>query len=164
MRSHFYSLFAVSAVALATFGCGAPAANQAANNTAAINSNNPLEIKTPAPEVTSNNAPTLTPVFKAYCAAVVKKDEAAIRKAYSADTLKNMEGQMKADGVKTFAKFLELDKVTNELCEVRNEKIDGDSAVAEVRTEGYKTGVKIVFVKEGGEWKMTNKRPSGSIQ
>jgi hypothetical protein len=31
--------------------------------------------------------------------------------------------------------------------------------VAEVKTEGMPNGAKVVFVKEGTEWKITNKSP-----
>ena len=50
-----------------------PKNNNTANNTAvnapAANSNNPLAHTTPTPVATTNEAPTLSPVFKAYCAA-----------------------------------------------------------------------------------------------
>src|SRR6188508_968015 len=62
-------------------------ANSNGSNTAKANTNNPIQATTPAPEQTLNNAPTLSPVFKAYCEAMEKKNEAGIRKAYSKDTL-----------------------------------------------------------------------------
>ena len=144
-------------------GGGGPANVGTANtnlanvNVAKSNANNPLAATTPTPEQTTNNAPTLTPVFKAYCAAMVKKNEAAIRKFYSQDTIKNFEEQMKDNDIKTLSKFLEDDGVTNELCEVRNEQIMGDTAIAEIRSTGYPKGFKITFVKENGEWKLTNR-------
>lgn len=55
-------------------------------------------------------------------------------------------------------KFLENDKI-EKICEIRNEKITGDSAVAEIRADWCPNGVKIVFVKENGEWKITNGSP-----
>ena len=67
---------------------------------------------------------------------------------------------MKADNIKSLVKFLEDDKVSDKLCEVRNEQINGDTAVAEIRAESYPNGIKVVFVKENGEWKMTNKSPA----
>ncbi|HLA94482.1 MAG TPA: L,D-transpeptidase family protein, partial [Pyrinomonadaceae bacterium] len=112
-----------------------------------------------APESTANNAPTLTPVFKAYCAAWVKKDEAALRRAYSSDTIKDFEREMKNDDIKTISEFLADDSVSNELCEVQNERVNGNNAAAEVSTRAYPTGITIVFLKENGEWKLTNKRP-----
>ncbi|MEO7672513.1 MAG: hypothetical protein ABIU09_00370 [Pyrinomonadaceae bacterium] len=161
-------LFVISVAAFLSIGCGGgepanvkPANGNSGNtNVAKANSNNPLMVTTPTPEQTTNNAPTLTPVYKAYCAAMMKKDEAAIRKMYSQDTIKNFEEQMKDSGIKTFGKFLEDDGVTNELCEVRNEQITGETAIAEIRTTGYPNGIKIIFVRENGEWKLTNRDPN----
>ncbi len=152
----------VITVAILFVGCGNtpnPAANSNGANTNTTNANNPLETKKSEPEQTVNTAPTLSPMFKAYCAAMNKKDGAAIRKFYSTDTLKVMEEQMKADDVKTLVKFLELEKY-EKTCEIRNEEIKGDTAVAEIRSDSMPNGIKIVFVKENGEWKLTNKSPT----
>lgn len=111
------------------------------------------------PESTTNEAPTLKPVFKSYCDAMTKKDEAALRKVYSAATLKSFEEQMKADNIKTLVEFFESEQVSNDLCEVRNEKIEGDTGTAEVKTKGMPNGVRIKFVRENGEWKITNETP-----
>lgn len=139
------------------------AANRPANQNTNINTG-ALTPTTPTPEATTNDAPTLTPVYKAYCAAWVKKDEAALRKIYSSDTIADFERQMKEDGIKTLSDFLSDDKASNELCEARNEKISGDTATAEVRTPGYPNGIVVVFVKENGEWKLTNRRPEGALK
>lgn len=114
--------------------------------------------KTPT-EATTNDAPTVAPVFKAYCDAMTKKDEAALRKVYSASTLKSLEDDMKAENEKSLVKYLEVDRVSNKLCEVRNEKVEGDVAIAEVKTEGAPNGFKVKFVKENGEWKLTTEFP-----
>ncbi len=128
-----------------------------ANNSGKANSS--LDTIKKTPEQTTNNAPTLTPVFKAYCDAMTKKDEAALRKIYSQATLKLFEADMKSDNQKSLVKYLEADQVSNKLCEIRNEKIEGDRAVAEGKTEGTPNGFKYVFVKENGEWKLTNESP-----
>ncbi len=140
--------------ALLAVGCGGTATNNNANTAVVVNANKPAAAET------GNAAPTLTPVFKAYCDAMVKKDEAAIRKAYSADTIKYFEEDMKDQKITTLVKYLETDGVTGNICEVRNEVITGDRAVAEIRTDAYPNGIKIEFVKEGGEWKITNKSPT----
>lgn len=147
-------------------GCGGtePASNNAnggANtaNKQTTNAADPLAVTTPTPASTTNAAPTLSPVFKAYCSAMEKKDEAAVRKLYSADTLRDFEKVMKEDGLKSLNELLSTDNVTTALCEIRNEEINGDSGVAEVKTAGMPNGGKIVFVKEGGEWKLTNRVP-----
>lgn len=131
--------------------------NQPANN--APNNNSILQTNKTPTEATTNNAPTVTPVFKAYCDAMTKKDEAAIRKVYSAATLKSLEEDMKSENEKSLIKYLEADRVSNKLCEVRNETIQGEVAIAEVKTEGAPNGFKVKFVKENGEWKLTNEFP-----
>ena len=163
----FTILFAFS---LSMIGCGgtetavnSPNTNAANTNTAKTNSNNPLAVSTPTPSQTTNNAPTLTPVYKAYCAAMVKKDEAALRKIYSSDTIKDFEEQMKADNVKSLVKFLD-EEASLEVCEVRNERINGDEAVAEIIAEWAPNGAKVVFVKESGKWKITNRIPGFDVK
>jgi hypothetical protein len=165
-----YLLIALILSSLFIAACGDSATTTTSNNAAAnrpANGNtsvNGLTPQTPTPEATSNNAPTLTPVYKAYCAAWVKKDEAALRKVYSSDTIADFEKTMKEDGIRSLADFLSDDKASNELCEARNEKISGDTATAEVRTLGYPNGIVVVFVKENGEWKLTNRRPEGALK
>lgn len=155
-----FILFALS-------GCGSSTSTNTGNaNTTNTNAtanttkpaNNVLET-TKTPEISkTNDAPTLTPVFKNYCVAMEKKDEAALRKIYSQETIKIFEADMKEEGEKSLAAFLTgIDKVSTKLCEVTNEKIQGDSATARIKAESYPNGISVVFVKEGGEWKMTNK-------
>ena len=133
-------------------------ANQAIVNSPANKGSDLTTSKTP-PAETKNDAQTIAPVFKAYCDAMTKKDEAALRKVYSQATLKSLEADMKADNEKSLVKYLETDRVSNKLCEVRNEEIKGDVAVAEVKTEGAPNGFKVKFVKENGEWQLTNESP-----
>jgi hypothetical protein len=167
MRIKNLTLAAVFVSAMISAGCGgteptnsnASNANSANTNVVKANSNNPLAVTTPTPEQVTNNAPTLTPVYKAYCAAVVKKDEAAARKFYTADTLQNLEEQMKDADIKTLIKFVEDDGISNEVCEVSNERISGDKAVGRVKTKGYPNGFDVLFVRENNEWKMSNKDP-----
>ncbi len=137
----------------------APAQSNAGN--AAANGANAggLETTRKTPEATANNAPTLAPVFKSYCDAMTRKDEAALRKLYSQASLKALEEDMKAENQKSLVAFLEVEQISNKRCDVRNEKIDGDVGVAEVTTEGMPNGARIKFVREGGEWKITNESP-----
>ncbi len=154
MRSPLYFVL-LAAFALVLTGCGAPAGNNAANTTPA----NTEPTKTPA-DVVKNDAPTLAPVFKAYCEAWVKNDEAALRKVYSSETLKQFEAEMKAEGQKSLLKSLEAtDKVSGDPCEIVNEEITGDKATARIRTNKYPQGITAVFVKENNEWKLTNRVP-----
>lgn len=148
------------------FLTGCPSGQPNTNSTDGVtNINKPNQPNTSLPtnktptEATTNNAPTVAPVFKAYCDAMTRKDEAAIRKVYSAATLKSLEEDMKAENEKSLVKYLEADRVSNKLCEVRNEKVEGDVAIAEVKTEGAPNGFKVKFVRENGEWKLTNEFP-----
>lgn len=170
MNLRYFSLVSILAISTLIAACGGStetpvnnANSSAAKNTNTANAVNPganaVAVTTPTPDQVNNNAPTLTPVFKAYCAAVVKKDEAAIRKFYTADTLKNFEEDMKDNNIKTLVDYLKDDKVTNEVCEVSNERIKGDKAVGRVKTISYPNGFEVLFVKEGGEWKMSNIAP-----
>lgn len=167
----FILISSVSFMIAACGGTDGPANTNTANtanantgNAARTNSNSPVAVTTPTPDQVTNNAPTLTPVYKAYCAAVVKKDEAAIRKFYTADTLKSFEETMKDEGVKTFSEFLKDDKISNEMCEVANERVKGDKAVAKVRTPAYPNGYDVLFIRENGEWKMSNITPEKGFQ
>lgn len=155
-------IFTITIFAIFLGACGGTAnapntpANAATNTASNASANNPVAVTTPTPEQTTNNGPTLTPVFKAYCDAWVKNDEAALRKVYSADTIKEFEADMKVEKEKSLLKYLEMDKVSGNPCEVTNEQINGDKATARIRSDKYPNGIKILFVKEGGEWKMTN--------
>lgn len=175
MKKAIFLSAIISSVLLSA--CGEAPAPNTANNSSNVNGSSPANTNansgnggsigatTPTPEATTNNAPTLSPVYKAYCAAYAKGDEAAIRKIYSSDTLKSFEEQMKDSEIKykNLIDFLSDDGISTELCEVRNEKISGETAVAEIRTKGYPNGLVTVFVKEGGEWKLTNRRPEGAL-
>ena len=161
-------LFAICVSAILSAACGdtgGPANTNTANTNSAntnvtkTNADKPFAVTTPTPDQVTNNAPTLTPVFKSYCAARVKNDEAAIRKHYDRDTLKSFDEQMKEEGIKSLVKFLEDERVTNELCEVSNERITGDRAMGKIKTVAYPNGFDVLFVKENGEWKMSTMNP-----
>jgi hypothetical protein len=158
----FFSTILIFTLLLAGCTGEQPKTNANANVTAVNNPNKTNSLtetsKTPT-EATTNEAPTLAPVFKAYCDALTRKDEAALRKVFSQATLKSLEADMKADNEKSLVKYLEVERVSNKLCEVRNEKIDGETGVAEVKTEGMPNGTKLKFVKENGEWKLTTEVP-----
>lgn len=154
MTARSFTIFSLFLVSVLSFGCGGTA------NTNTTTNVNTTAANTASKDENSNPAPTLTPVFKAYCEAMVKKDEAALRKIYSSATIKYFEEEMKAEKIKSLMKYLEDDAVSGNICEVRNEVITGDKAVAEIRADSYPNGIKIEFVKENGEWKLTNKSPT----
>lgn len=126
-------------------------------NTATADTNNPLST-TGTPEIaTTNDAPTLSPVVKAYYEALKAKDDAALRKVFSQDTLKSFEVDMKEENAKSLSKFItDLEPVPEKPYELRNEKIEGDTAIARMIGGSFPNGVDISFIKENGEWKMTN--------
>ncbi len=166
MRIRILFIFTVFVLPVFSAACGSSDTavnstntNSAAANAAKTNANSPLAVSTPAPEQTTNNAPTLTPVVKAFCAALVKKDDAALRKVYSKGTIEFFEEDMRDKGERSLSAYLAEDGVTEKVCEVRNEQIEGDRAVGLIRTEPYPNGFKVAFVKENGEWKLTNETP-----
>ena len=168
MRSIFTIFTLALSAALLISACGGPAETPTANsntnaatktNTNTPPGNSPVAATTPTPEEVRNNAPTLTPVFKAYCVAMEKKDEKALRTIYSSDTIRFAESEAKKDGI-TLLEYFSVGPVDTKLCEVSNEEITGDTAVAIIRTASMPNGIKIIFVKEGGEWKLTTRNPS----
>lgn len=167
MKLNILAIFSILIFSALMGACGGNA--PAPNNTSSVNNvianvpksnvNSPVAVATATPATTTNDAPTLSPVYKAFCAAFAKKDEAAIRRVYSAETLKNFEEQMKDNNIKSLLKFLEDDDPAG-TCSVKNEVITGDKAVGELVAGAYPNGFKVVFVKENGEWKMTNQSPT----
>lgn len=150
---------------LSVAGCGsgsesnAPNVNRPVPNTAVSNvstSNNAVETtKKPVAE-TTNNAPTFAPVIQAYYDALRKKDDAALREILSAAYLAKVSADMKKDKKTGMAAYLaEYDTIPDKSVEVRNEKITGDKAVAEIKGGAYMNWTGVGFVNEGGKWKIT---------
>ncbi len=134
--------------------------NSANANKMVANSNNTFTPTKPVEVPTTNNAPTLAPVVQAYYDALKNKDDAAIRKVLSAEFVKTLEADMKEEKKTSLTAFIaELDKVPEKPIEVRNEKIEGDKGVAEIKGGTYVNWTPIAFVKEGGAWKMSNDSP-----
>lgn len=169
MRYQILLFIAILSFSIAFAGCGAnqPAVNNStntnaanANSVAANGSNNSIPTTKKTEVATTNNAPTLAPVVTAYYEALKKKDEAGLRKVVSQDTLKGWEADMKAEKKTSLIAFLlELEPAPEKPFEVRNEKIEGDSAVAELRGGSYAVWTPFKFVRENGEWKITNQSP-----
>ena len=161
----FSVILALTAIVAGCSDGGAPA-NSTANN-AAQNANVPVPANngplgtTKKPEApTTNNAPTLGPVFRGYCEALLKKDETAVRNAYSADTLAILDKDSKEEKKSLIDFMRELDTIKDaSLCVARNESIDGAKGIAELKSDAMPTWIAVEFVNEGGSWKMTNKSP-----
>ncbi len=109
---------------------------------------------TPAMMPKVNEADTIKPVIEAYYQALVKKDDAALRKVYSQAALKELDGLAKSDKAKNLVEFIESYEPTPiEKLEIRNEKIEGDTGFAELKGGSLENWTKTKFVKENGEWK-----------
>jgi len=158
----------ITAFTIFTFaGCGGGGANNTANvgntsvnsvNTAnTANANSPLATTRTPEAATTNNAPTLAPVVQAYYDALKKKDNAAMKKVLSAEMIKSLEADAKDDKKSSMIESMAANEaVPAKPVEVRNEKIEGDKASAELKGGVYINWTKLNFVKEGGAWKFTN--------
>ncbi len=147
-------------------GCGGTdvsvnVANTAANTNVYTPATNAGLGTTKKPEAaTANNAQTLAPIVHAYYDALKKKDDAAVRKVMQSEFIRSVEKDMKDEKKSNLAAYLaETDQIPEKGMEVRNEKIDGDRGVAEVRGGVYVNWTPTVFVKEGGVWKISNEAP-----
>ncbi len=152
--------------------CGAAENSNTAINTkpanatvVANNTNNPLAT-TKTPEVsTTNNAPTITPVVQNYLAALQKKDETAAKKHLSQSALAYWQTEMKSEKSSSLLTVLEDDaSPVEEKREVRNEKIEGDTAVAEIKGGNLGNWTAFKFVRENGEWKFASPKDSLALQ
>ena len=133
-------------------------------NVANANTNNPLETTKKPETATTNNAPTLAPVVDAYYAALLKKDEAGAIKVLSQSAIKYWLEE-KSEDLPTLLAILEDNEAPVEVKrEVRNEKITGETAVAEIRGGSLGVWTPIAFVKENGEWKFASPKDSLSLQ
>lgn len=168
MRFQITLLTIVLSLTILFAGCGGAATTNTTTNTNAPanvavvkNTNNPLATNSAPAETTANNAPTVAPTVTAFYEALKKKDDAALRKVYSQATLKSLEEDMKDEGAKSLVAFItELEPAPDKPFEVRNEQIQGETAIAEIKGGAYPNGIKIKFIKENGEWKMTNESPA----
>ena len=129
-------------------------------NAATTNTNNPLAT-TKTPEVsTANDAPTIAPLVQSYYAALNKKDEAGAKKYLSQSALKYWEDEAKSEKKTLFAYLLESEEPLAEKREIRNEKIEGETAIAEIKGGSLGVWTKIKFVKENDEWKFASPKDS----
>ena len=139
-----------------------PSAN---TNSVAANSDNPLETTKKSAAETLNNAPTLTPVVQGYYAALLKKDEPGLKKFLSQSAVNYWQEEMKEEEMPTLLAMLEDNEAPVEVKrEVRNEKLTGDTAVAEIRGGSLGVWTPVAFVKENGEWKFASPKESLALQ
>ena len=139
--------------------------NADANTTSSTTNAPAINTVSTPPPTTVNQAETLMPVVRAYCEAIRKKDDAGLKKVLSAETFNTLERDAKDDGKSSVAEFLNsIEDVGTKPCGTRNEQINGNTAIAEVTTESMPNGARIKFVKENGDWKMTNESPDVPVK
>ncbi len=135
--------------------------NPSSSPTTVPNDNSPVPpTKVEAPKL--NEAQTLAAVVTGYGEALKTKNDAALRKVLSASTIQGWEKEMKSEGKTKLAEYIASNEIQDGklVYEVRNEEIRGDSAIAEIKGGSFGVWEKIKFVKENGEWKMTDESPT----
>jgi hypothetical protein len=173
MRFFILSIFSIFTIFLS--GCTTAETPTNTSNTKANNANtnvsstnatdNPLAT-TKAPEAaTSNNAPTLAPVVQNYYAALERKDEASVKKFLSQSAIGYWQSEMKSEKSPSLLAILEdNESPVEEKRQIRNEKIEGETAVAEMKGGSLGVWTAIKFVKENGEWKFASPKDSLALQ
>lgn len=168
----FQIIFSTAIFAILLSGCASQsstnatnATNKTATNAVAANTNNPLATNRAPEAETSNNAPTLAPAVENYFAALQKRDEAGARKYLSQSAIAYWQAEMKTEKMPTLIAALEdAQAPVEEKREVRNEQIQGDTAICEMRGGNLGVWTKIKFVREGGEWKFSSPKDTLSLQ
>ncbi len=135
--------------------------NSSANNESApantnINTTDPLATESNSAPKEMKEAVTLKPVVDAYCDAINKGNDAALKNIYSQTSWKALSADARAEGQNSVAKYLADSEPIGNKCQVVNERVAGNVAEAVVITQTYPNGVPLKFVNEGGSWKMTN--------
>ncbi len=131
-------------------------ANTSNANLTAAHANNPLATTKKEEEATTNDAPTIAPVVHTYYDSLKKKDDAAFRSVLTKSFLQRLETDMRAEGGTNLVEYIALtESLPEKQMEVRNEKIEGDRATAEVRGGVYAVWTPMEFAKEDGKWKYT---------
>ncbi|MEO8042803.1 MAG: nuclear transport factor 2 family protein [Acidobacteriota bacterium] len=159
----------VLGIAAALAGCGGTTTTINVSNTNGANtagnaaipaSNSALETTKKPEAATANNAPTLAPVVQAYYKALQTKDAALLKSVMSKEFIASVEADMKEEKKTNIAAYLaEFDKIPEKPVEVRNEKIEGNDAVAEIKGGTYVNWTPFAFINEGGKWKFTGGSP-----
>lgn len=170
MRLNLILTFIIG-IALAAWGCGGSTTPTGGSNTGVSNANANLDGNVSAaqgnsglpttkkPEAaTINNAPTLAPVVQTYYAALKKKDDALLKSVMSQEFIKSVDADMKAEKKTGMAAFM-AEYEPEGAVEVRNEKIEGNEGVAELKGGAYINWTPLSFVNEGGKWKFTGGSP-----
>ncbi|HUR99958.1 MAG TPA: hypothetical protein VMZ26_17975 [Pyrinomonadaceae bacterium] len=159
----------VLGLGIAIAGCGTTTTTNVSNaNVSSANANSVppaantgLETVKKPEAPTTNDAPTLAPVVQKYYEALRKKDDALLRTVVTQNFIKAQEAEMKADKRtgSVVAYMAEIESMPDKPVEVRNEKIEGNEAVAELKGGAYLVWTPLSFINEGGKWKFTGDSP-----
>ena len=159
----------VLALSIVSMGCGEGTTttptggtntNLANTNAASPAANTDLGATKKPEAATTNDAPTLAPVVQAYYEALKKKDDALLKSVMSQAFIKSVEDDMKEEKKTSIAAYMaEFDTIPEKPVEVRNEKIEGNDAVAELKGGAYINWTPFAFTNEGGKWKFTGGSP-----
>jgi hypothetical protein len=163
-REIFLSIFIAALISLAAAcGGGTSDNSNSTSNANGGNTNAGNHAQMPIPhndEPTENNAPTLAPVVQQFYDALRDKDDAKLKETLTAKFEKTLEDDMKSENEKSLAAFVaKTDYRPGQVIETRNEKINGDKAVAEIKGGAYKNWTSFEFAKENGKWKFTGGSP-----
>jgi len=164
MIHKFYLFMFLAAVISLGAACGSSpgtANNAGVNSNTNANGNSHPGMNTVRNEgPTENNAPTLGPVVQQYYKALETKNDQMLRETLTAAFAKELEQDMKKEGKKGLAAFVaETDYQPGVVLEVRNEKITGSKAVAQIRGGAYKNWTAFSFTLEDGKWRLDNGSP-----
>lgn len=144
-------------MALTMAGCATASreanTNQNANsNTNATSASTPAETK-PAADTGGMDSPTAT--MTTFVEALKKKDIATIKKTLSKSSVTKLEESAKAGNTTVEAILMEGEDMSNEkMPQMKNEKIDGDTATLDIEDDKTKKWDTVPFVKEDGVWKI----------
>jgi hypothetical protein len=163
MKREIYLSLSLAVMISLMMACGGGESANSNSNVNGANSTASNHAPMPIPkndEETFNNAPTLAPVVQQFYDALRDKDEAKLKETLTAKFEKTLEDDMKSQNEKNLAAFVaKTDYRPGQVIEVRNEKIQGDKGVAELKGGAYKNWTAFDFAKENGKWRFTGGSP-----
>lgn len=178
-----YQLLIIALLAV-TFAACSGSEEPANSNTAAIDKDVPANPAPPANAAAPQNnvitqpetdviprtgeiksLKTPTEAYKTFAVATINKDVATIKQSISKGSLQFIEASAKQQNKTVEEMFIggEVENIERKIPEIRNEKIEGDTATIEVKNEMgiYDT---IPLIKENGEWKVALDELYKSVQ
>jgi hypothetical protein len=171
MRFQNFLFVTILIFSIALVGCEKTEAPKNANiaktpnaNVAITNADNPLATTKTPEAATANNAPEIAPMVQKFYEALNKKDEAGVRKYLTPATIKYWENEGKSEKKTWFAALYEAETPTGEKREIRNEKIEGETALAQMKGGSLVAWTPMKFVRQNGEWKFASPEDSLSLQ